>query len=279
MCSVGVLVKVVMYVLVEVVCDVVCVMWELGVDVCIVVGGGLMIGFVKVIVLEVDLLIVVLLMIYVGFEMMLFYGLIEVGVKKIGKDWCVLLWCVVYDLLLMFMLLVKFSVVSGMNVIVYVVEGLYVYDGSLVYSLMVEEGICVFVSVLFCLYVLFVDVDVCSDVFYGVWFCGIVFGNVQMGVYYKICYMFGGVFNFFYVDVYIVVFLYVFGYNVVYVLNVFVCVVCVIGVMDVIVGLCGLIDLFDVCCLLCEIGMLWDGIDCVVDLIVEKIYLNLCLIE
>lgn len=148
-CVVGVCVEVVMYVLVEVVCVVCEMVVELGVDCCIVIGGGLMIGFGKVIVFELLLLIFVVLMIYVGLEMMLIYGFIEGWLKCIGCDVCVLLWIVIYDLLLMVLLLLGILVVFGVNVMVYVVEVFYVEDVNLVISLMVEELICVFGEVLF----------------------------------------------------------------------------------------------------------------------------------
>lgn len=58
--------------------------------------------------------------------------------------------------------------------------------------------------------------------FYGVWLCGMCLGVVGMLLYYKFCYIFGGLFGFLYVFIYIVIFLYVLVYNVLSVLEVMV---------------------------------------------------------
>lgn len=70
--------------------------------------------------------------------------------------------------------------------------------------------------------------DVWLKVLYGVWFCGMCFGSVGMLLYYKFCYIFGGSFNLFYVEIYMIVLFYVFVYNVFKVLEVMVVLVIVL---------------------------------------------------
>lgn len=233
-CCVGIFDQVVMYVFIEIVCYVCEVVCEFGVDCVIVIGGGFIMGLGKVIVLEFELFILVILIIYVGSEMMFIYGIIEVGFKKIGCDVCVLLCMVIYDFELSVGLLLKLLVISGINVMVYVVEGFYVVDVNFIMLLLVEEGLCVLVEGLLQLVVCSDDLVVCSQCLYGVWLCGMVLGNVGMLLYYKLCYMLGGSYNLLYVEMYIVILLYVLVYNVLVVLEVMQCIVCVLGIGDVV---------------------------------------------
>lgn len=83
-------------------------------------------------------------MIYVGFEVILIFGQIEVGCKIMVCGDSILLEVVIYDLELIMGFFFGMSLISGLNVMVYVVEVFYVQDCNFVFSLMVVEGLVVF---------------------------------------------------------------------------------------------------------------------------------------
>lgn len=210
---VGVYAKAQMHVPVEVARAAVDVAREAGADACVAIGGGSTIGLAKAIALESTLPIIAVPTTYAGSEMTPLYGLTEGGMKKTGRDWRVLPRSVVYDPELTVSLPVALSITSGMNAIAHAAEGLYAGDGSPIYKLMAEEGIRALAAALPLLHHDGTHAAARSDALYGAWLCGVVLGNVQMGVHHKICHTLGGSFNLPHSEVHTVILPHALAYN------------------------------------------------------------------
>src|SRR3954468_23522369 len=186
---------------------------ELGADCAVAIGGGSTIGLGKAIALEAPIPIIAIPTTYAGSEMTPIYGITEGGLKRTGKDVCVLPRSVVYDPDLTMTLPLGMSLVSGMNAIAHAAEGLYAKDGNPVMSLMAEEGIRALAQGMPALVEAPQDKEARSRCLYGAWLCVTVLGHVGMALHHKLCHTLGGSFNLPHAETHTIVLAHALAYN------------------------------------------------------------------
>jgi maleylacetate reductase len=170
---------------------------RLGADCAVAIGGGSTTGLGKAIALDSGLPIVAIPTTYAGSEMTPIYGITEAGLKKTGRDPCVLPRTVIYDPELTLTLPPGTSLTSGINAIAHAAEGLYADDANPIIRLMAEEGIAALGRALPIVSrpAGMADMAARSDALYGAWLCGAVLGNVAMALHHKLCHTLGGSFD------------------------------------------------------------------------------------
>lgn len=197
--SVGIFDKAVMHVPTDVVRDACNFASTLNADCTVAIGGGSTIGLAKGIALHASLPILAVPTTYAGSEMTPIYGLTEGRLKKTGRDTRVLPRSVIYDPELTLGLPRAVSVTSGMNAIAHAAEGLYAPDGNPLMALVAREGIAAVAHALPPIAAAAdeqaVPREAREEALYGSWLCGMVLGNVRMGLHHKLCHTLGGTFN------------------------------------------------------------------------------------
>lgn len=215
--NVGVFDKAVMHVPTGVVRDASQTAGALGADCMVAIGGGSTIGLAKGIALHTGLPILAVPTTYAGSEMTPIYGMTEGQLKRTGRDARVLPRSVIYDPDLTVDLPRPVSVTSGMNAIAHAAEGLYAPDGNPLMALIASAGIAAVASAM----PLIVDgadthivpPEAREKALYGAWLCGMVLGNVRMGLHHKLCHTLGGTFNLPHAETHTVMLPHVLGYN------------------------------------------------------------------
>ena len=139
-CSAGLFTEAVMHVPIEIATAATARVRELDADCCVAVGGGSTTGLAKAIALTTGLPIIAIPTSYAGSEMTPIWGLTQGGVKKTGRDTCVLPRTVLYDPALTVTMPPLLSATSGINSIAHCVEALYAKDANPIISLLAEEG-------------------------------------------------------------------------------------------------------------------------------------------
>jgi len=185
----------------------------LDADCAVAVGGGSTTGLGKAIALESSLPILAIPTTYAGSEMTPIYGLTEGGMKKTGRDACVLPRTVIYDVNLTLSLPPALSATSGMNAIAHAVEALYAQDANPIMSLLAQEGIRALASGLPGVVKAPRDLEARSQCLYGAWLCGAVLGSVGMALHHKLCHTLGGTFNLPHAETHTVVLPHAVAYN------------------------------------------------------------------
>jgi maleylacetate reductase len=216
-CSVGVFDKAMMHVPTDIVREACQFAASVDADCTVAIGGGSAIGLAKGIALHIGLPILAVPTTYAGSEMTPIYGLTEGGAKKTGRDARVLARSVIYDPVLTHELPCTVSVTSGINAIAHAAEGLYAPDGNPLMTLMASAGMTAIASAL----PLFAEVatpdavppQAREEALYGAWLCGMVLGNVRMGLHHKLCHTLGGAFNLPHAATHAVVLPHVLAYN------------------------------------------------------------------
>src|SRR5438445_1899914 len=186
---------------------------RLGADCAVAIGGGSTTGLGKAIALDSGLPILAIPTTYAGSEMTPIYGLTEGGEKKTGRDPRVLPRTVIYDPELTITLPAGLSITSGLNAIAHAAEGLYAHDGNPIIGLMAEEGIRALARALPLIQRSPADIEARSDALYGAWLCGVVLGQVAMGLHHKLCHTLGGSFNLPHAETHTVVLAHALAYN------------------------------------------------------------------
>lgn len=197
--SVGVFDQAVMHVPTDVVSAACEAAVTLKADCTVAIGGGSTIGLAKGIALTAGLPILAVPTTYAGSEMTPIYGLTEGRLKKTGRNSSVLPRSVIYDPELTLGLPCAVSVTSGMNAIAHAAEGLYAPDGNPLMTLVASSGIAALARAI-PLIAGSVDEQAVprearEEALYGAWLCGMVLGNVRMGLHHKLCHTLGGTFN------------------------------------------------------------------------------------
>jgi alcohol dehydrogenase class IV len=105
------------------------------------------------------------------------------------------------------------SITSGLNAIAHAAEGLYAHDGNPIVSLMAEDGIRALARALPLVQRSPTDIEARSDALYGAWLCGVVLGQVAMGLHHKLCHTLGGSFNLPHAETHTVVLPHALAYN------------------------------------------------------------------
>ena len=165
---------------------------RLRADCAIAIGGGSTTGLGKAIALDSGLPVIAVPTTYAGSEMTTMYGLSESGSKTTGRDARVLPRTVIYDPQLSLGLPFATTVVSMVNAIAHAAEGLYAPDANPVIDLIAERGIRTGASALPRLQRDPRDVDARGDALVAAWLCGIVMGNITVGLHHKLCHTLGG---------------------------------------------------------------------------------------
>ncbi|WP_019069306.1 maleylacetate reductase [Streptomyces hokutonensis] len=161
-------------------------------DGCVAVGGGSAIGLGKIVALRYGLPVIAVPTTYAGSEMTPVWGVTENGVKRTGRDPCVLPVSVLYDPALTVTLPPAVSVTSGMNAVAHAVEALYAPDASPIVDLMAEEGVRALAVALPDLVADGTDLDARAQAQYGAWLCGACLGATTMSLHHKLCHALGG---------------------------------------------------------------------------------------
>lgn len=211
--SVGVFDRAVMHVPIEIAREARQTALDLGADCIVAVGGGSTTGLGKAIALESGLPILAIPTTYAGSEMTPIFGITEGGLKKTGRDPRVMPKTVIYDPELSLDLPFSMTVTSGINAIAHAAEGLYAGDSNPVVSLMAEEGIAAIRRALPLLKKCHRDENGRSDALYGAWLCGIVLGQVGMGLHHKLCHTLGATFELHHAEVHAIVLPHALAYN------------------------------------------------------------------
>lgn len=186
---------------------------KLGADCAVAIGGGSTTGLGKAIALDSGLPILAIPTTYAGSEMTPIYGITEAGLKKTGRDLCVLPRTVIYDPELTLSLPVGLSVTSGINAIAHAAEGLYAVDSNPIMDLMAEEGIAAIGRALPAIKKEAKSMAARSDALYGAWLCGTVLGHVGMALHHKLCHTLGGSFNLPHAETHTIVLPHALAYN------------------------------------------------------------------
>ncbi len=186
---------------------------HLRADCAIALGGGSTIGLGKAIALESGLPILAIPTTYAGSEMTPVWGITEAGIKKIGRDSCVLPRTVIYDPLLSLSLPIGMSVTSGFNAIAHAAEGLYAKDRNPIMDLLAEEGIAAMARAISTIRKDSCDIQARSDGLYGAWLCGSVLGNVGMALHHKLCHTLAGTFNLHHSEVHTIILPHAIAFN------------------------------------------------------------------
>ncbi|MFS8935268.1 maleylacetate reductase [Cupriavidus taiwanensis] len=272
--SVGVYGHAVMHVPVDVVKNAVDAVRRANADGCVAAGGGSTMGLAKAIALEAGLPFIAVPTTYAGSEMTPLYAITEGGLKHTGRDWRVAPRTVIYDPELTLSLPPGLAMTSGMNAIAHAAEGLYAGDGNPVYALMAEEGIRALAGALQCLKRDACNAEARGDALYGAWLCGMVLGNLQMGIHHKLCHTLGGSFNLPHAEVHTVVLPYAMAYNAAAAPQAMVRIARALGTATAPAGLRELGAALGVPRSLREIGMPAHGLDQAADLVVAAPYPN-----
>ena len=186
---------------------------DLEIDCLVAIGGGSTVGLAKAIALVTELPIVAIPTTYAGSEMTTIYGMTEGGLKKTGKNPCVLPKTVIYDPRLTLKLSLETSIASGLNAVAHCAEGLYAQDGNPVAALMAEEGIRSLAAGLKLLRATPQSLEARSDCLYGAWLSGMVLGSVGMALHHKFCHTLGGTYGLPHAETHAVVLPHAFAYN------------------------------------------------------------------
>ncbi|SOZ15147.1 Maleylacetate reductase [Cupriavidus taiwanensis] len=272
--SAGVYSHAVMHVPVDVVKNAVDAVRRAGAEGCVAAGGGSTMGLAKAIALEAGLPFIAVPTTYAGSEMTPLYAITEGGLKHTGRDWRVAPRTVIYDPELTLSLPPGLAMTSGMNAIAHAAEGLYAGDGNPVYALMAEEGIRALAGALRCLQRNACNAEARGDALYGAWLCGMVLGNLQMGIHHKLCHTLGGSFNLPHAEVHTVVLPYAMAYNAEAAPQAMVRIARALGTASAPEGLRELGAALGVPRSLREIGMPAHGLDHAADLVVAAPYPN-----
>ena len=186
---------------------------RLKVDCIVTAGGGSTTGLGKAIALETGLPIVAVPTTYAGSEMTPIFGLTEQGLKRTGRDQKVLPRTVIYDPELTLDLPFDVTVTSAMNAIAHAAEGLYAPDANPLMDLAAQAGVTALAEALPRLRRNPTDIEARADALYGAWLCGVVLGNVGMGLHHKLCHTLGGSFNLPHAEVHTVVLPHALAFN------------------------------------------------------------------
>lgn len=210
---VGVIAKAVMHVPREVAAEIIAEVQALGADGCVSIGGGSAIGLGKAVAMETGLATIAIPTTYAGSEMTTVWGMTADGHKTTGRNESVLPKSVIYDPELTTGLPVETSITSGFNALAHAVEALYAPDSSPIISLMAEEGIRAFTSVLPGIRANPEALEARSDALYGAWLCGTCLGSTTMSLHHKICHVLGGTLNLPHADTHTVMLPHVLAFN------------------------------------------------------------------
>ena len=186
---------------------------EAGADCAVAIGGGSTIGLGKAIALDAGLPIIAIPTTYAGSEMTPIFGLTEGALKRTGRDAKVLPKVAIYDPRLTVFLPRQMTVTSALNAIAHAAEGLYAEDGNPITALMAEEGIRAMAGAIPVISERPQDLEARSDAMYGAWLCGVVLGQVAMGLHHKLCHTLGGTFNLPHAEVHAVILPHAIAYN------------------------------------------------------------------
>jgi len=182
-------------------------------DGIVAIGGGSTTGLGKAVALESGLPLVAVPTTYAGSEMTQIYGITEGGIKRTGRHPRVLPRTVVYDPELTVDLPVGVTVTSGMNAIAHAAEGLYAQDRNPLMDLVAQQGIADLARAIRRLHGMPRDIAARADALSGAWLCGMVLGNVSMGLHHKLCHTLGGSFDLPHAEVHTVVLPHALAFN------------------------------------------------------------------
>ena len=182
-------------------------------DCTVAVGGGSTTGLGKALALDAGLPMLAIPTTYAGSEMTSMFGLTEGGAKRTGRDPAVLPRTVIYDPELSLGLPIATSVVSAINAIAHAAEGLYAPDRNPVIDMFASDGIGRIAGALPRLAAAPRNVEARGDAMVGAWMCGVVMGNVTVGLHHKLCHTLGGTFGLPHAELHTVVLPHALAYN------------------------------------------------------------------
>lgn len=243
-------------------------------DCVIAIGGGSAIGLSKAIALQTDLPQIAVPTTYAGSEVTPIIGETRDNEKRTQRTLKVLPEVVIYDVELTLSLPASISAASGLNAIAHAVEALYAQDSNPVTSLMAEEGIAALASSLPEVVTAPSSVFARRTAQYGAWLCGICLGTVGMGLHHKICHVLGGTFNLPHAQTHAVMIAHVASYNAHAAPHAMASVARALEADSAWAGLFELARELRLPMALKDLGMPKEGIDRVVELVMQNSYSN-----
>ena len=182
-------------------------------DCTVAIGGGSTTGLGKALALDAGLPMIAIPTTYAGSEMTTMFGLTEGGAKRTGRDPAVLPRTVIYDPELSLGLPLATSVASAINAVAHAAEGLYAPDRNPVVDMFAIDGIGRIAAALPRLAADARDLQARGDALVGAWMCGVVMGNVTVGLHHKLCHTLGGSFGLPHAELHTVVLPHALAYN------------------------------------------------------------------
>ena len=240
------------------------------VDGLVAVGGGSTTGLVKALALRTDLPQLVLPTTYAGSEMTPILGETEAGKKTTRRDPRVLPEVVIYDPALSVGLPLSVTATSGLNAIAHAVEALYAQSRNPVVDLLAEEGIRGLARALVALRGTPADREARTRALYGAWLCGVCLGSVGMALHHKLCHVLGGMFDLPHAETHAIVLPHVVAFNAPAAPEAVAAVGRALGAADAAKGLHQLARSLGTVRALREIGMPEDGVERVVEAVLEQ---------
>lgn len=166
----------------------------LAADSLVAFGGGSVTGLGKALALRSDLPQIVVPTSYAGSEVTAILGQTEAGRKTTLSDPRIQPEVIIYDPALIADLPIALSVTSGLNALAHAAEALYARERNPLTTSLARQGIEAMVEALPRLLAAPRDLDARSQSQYGAFLCGLVLGQVGMGLHHKLCHTLGGSF-------------------------------------------------------------------------------------
>lgn len=186
---------------------------KFGADGIIALGGGSSIGLSKALALRTGAPQIVIPTTYAGSEMTPILGQTEDGKKTTQKTLKVLPDVVIYDVDYTLSLPLKMTVTSGVNAIAHAVEALYAEDTNPILALLAEEGIAKLTNALPHILECPDDLTFRSDALQGAWLCAICLGSGGVALHHKLCHVIGGMFDLPHAETHTVILPHAIAYN------------------------------------------------------------------
>lgn len=245
-----------------------------GADGIIALGGGSSIGLSKALALRTGAPQIVIPTTYAGSEMTTILGQTEDGKKTTQKSLKVLPNVVIYDVDYTLSLPLKMTITSGINAIAHAVEALYAENANPILALLAEEGIAKLTFALPKILKRPDDLIFRSDALQGAWLCAICLGSGGVALHHKLCHVLGGMFDLPHAETHTVILPHALAYNE----------PCIPKTIEVLkramktdnpaAKLFDIAKQADVPTSLKELGMPQDGIEKVIQQVIENPYYN-----
>jgi maleylacetate reductase len=243
-------------------------------DCTVAVGGGSAVGLGKAIAARIGSVQVAVPTTYSGSEATPVLGEVRDGRKRTRRAPELLPSVVVYDPDLTLNLPASVTGTSGLNAIAHAVEALYDPSASPVVRLHAEEGLRAMAAALPALAASPRDGGARADALYGAWLCGTSLAGARMGLHHQLCHVLGGTFDLPHAATHAALLPHVLAFNAAAAPDAAARIAAALGTYDAPGALRRLAETVDAPATLGDLGLPAEGIDRVVELVLEAPYPN-----